>query len=238
MMQTTVEQATTITRQGDRGKLYFYGDIVSSWWGAWDNTDQYPERIRDFLSGQTGPLDIYINSAGGSICACMAIYNMLSRYQGEKVVYVDGLAASAASVIALAGDKVIIPENAFFMIHHAWTPCAGGNASDLRIAAAMLDSMDEAMLSVYEGAATISREKILEYMDMEKWFTGAEAAQAFHKISTVPAVEIAAKADVETLARFGNIPKGLKAAEENAKAAVEMERERLALLDMKGGCQP
>ena len=61
-MQTTVEQATTITRQGDRGKLYFYGDIVSSWWGAWDNTDQYPERIRDFLSGQTGPLDIYINS--------------------------------------------------------------------------------------------------------------------------------------------------------------------------------
>lgn len=237
MMQTTVEQATTITQQGDRGKLYFYGDIVSSWWGAWDNTDQYPERIRDFLSGQTGPLDIYINSAGGSVCACMAIYNMLSRYPGEKVVYVDGLAASAASVIALAGDKVIIPENAFFMIHHAWTS-AVGNVHELENVLGMLRSMDEAMLSVYEGAAAISREKILEYMDMEKWFTGAEAAQVFHKISTVPSVEIAAKADVETLARFGNIPKGLKAAEENARAAVEMERERLALLDMKGGCQP
>ena len=52
MMQTTVEQATTITRQGDRGKLYFYGDIVSSWWGAWDNTDQYPERIRDAAQGK------------------------------------------------------------------------------------------------------------------------------------------------------------------------------------------
>ena len=237
MMQTTVEQATTITRQGDRGKLYFYGDIVSSWWGAWDNTDQYPERIRDFLSGQTGPLDIYINSAGGSVCACMAIYNMLSRYPGEKVVYVDGLAASAASVIALAGDKVIIPENAFFMIHHAWASVAG-NVYELENVLGMLRSMDEAMLSVYEGAAAISREKILEYMDMEKWFTGAEAAQAFHKISTVPSVEIAAKADVETLAQFRNIPKGLKAAEENARAAVEMERERLALLDMKGGCQP
>jgi ATP-dependent protease ClpP protease subunit len=237
MMQTTVEQATTITRQGDRGKLYFYGDIVSNWWGAWDNTDQYPERIRDFLAGQTGPLDIYINSAGGSVCACMAIYNMLSRYQGEKVVYVDGLAASAASVIALAGDKVIIPENAFFMIHHAWAS-AVGNVHELENVLGMLRSMDEAMLSVYEGAAAISREKILEYMDMEKWFTGAEAAQAFHKISTVPAVEIAAKADMETLARFGNIPNGLKAAEEIARAAVEMERERLALLDMKGGCQP
>ena len=237
MMQTTVEQATTITPQGDRGKLYFYGDIVSSWWGAWDNTDQYPERIRDFLSGQTGPLDIYINSAGGSVCACMAIYNMLSRYPGEKVVYVDGLAASAASVIALAGDKVIIPENAFFMIHHAWASAAG-NVHELENVIGRLRSMDEAMLSVYEGAAAISREEILEYMDAEKWFTGAEAAQVFHKISTVPSVEIAAKADVETLARFGNIPKGLKAAEENAKAAVEMERERLALLDMKGGCQP
>lgn len=238
MMQITVEQATTITRQGDRGKLYFYGDIVSSWWGAWDNTDQYPERIRDFLAGQTGPLDIYINSAGGSVCACMAIYNMLSRYPGEKVVYVDGLAASAASVIALAGDKVIVPENAFFMIHHAWACGAEGNAQKLQNVVDMLRSMDEAMLAVYQEAAAISREKILEYMDMEKWFTGAEAAQAFHKISTVPAVEIAAKADMETLARFGNIPNGLKAAEEIARAAVEMERERLALLDMKGGCQP
>ena len=236
-MQTTIEQATAITQQGGRGKLYFYGDIVSSWWGAWDKEDQYPERIKDFLAGQTGPLDIYINSAGGSVCACMAIYNMLSRYQGEKVVYVDGLAASAASVIALAGDKVIIPESAFFMIHHAWTS-AVGNASELENVAGSLHAMDEAMLSVYEGAAAVSREQILEYMDMEKWFTGAEAAKTFHKVSTVPAVEIAAKAEMDTLARFRNIPKGLRAAEEKARAAVEVERERLALLDMKGGCQP
>lgn len=235
-MQTTVEQATTITRQGDRGKLYFYGSIVSSWWGAWDKEDQYPDRIRDFLKGQSGPLDIYINSTGGSVCACMAIYNMLSRYSGEKVVYVDGVAASAASVIALAGDKVIIPENAFFMIHHAWAS-AIGNAQELENVVGMLRSMDEAMLSVYESAAAISREKIIEYMDMEKWFTGAEAAEAFHKISTVPAVEISAQADSEALAQFRNIPAGLRAAEQRAKAAVEVERERLRLLNMKGGCR-
>ena len=235
-MQTTVEQATTITRQGDRGKLYFYGSIVSSWWGACDKEDQYPDRIRDFLKGQSGPLDIYINSTGGSVCACMAIYNMLSRYSGEKVVYVDGVAASAASVIALAGDKVIIPENAFFMIHHAWAS-AIGNAQELENVVGMLRSMDEAMLSVYESAAAISREKIIEYMDMEKWFTGAEAAEAFHKISTVPAVEISAQADSEALAQFRNIPAGLRAAEQRAKAAVEVERERLRLLNMKGGCR-
>lgn len=236
-MQTTIEQATTITQQNGRGKLYFYGDIVSSWWGAWDNTDQYPERIRDFLAGQTGPLDIYINSAGGSVCACMAIYNMLARYQGKKTVYVDGLAASAASVIALAGDEVIIPENAFFMIHHAWASGIAGNVYEVTNVAEMLRSMDNAMLSVYEAAATIGRDEILAYMDMEKWFTGAEAAQVFHKVSTVPAVEIAAKADKEAMARFKHIPQDLRAAQQKAKAAVEVERERLALLGMKGGCQ-
>lgn len=235
-MQTTIEQATTITQQGERGKLYFYGSIVSSWWGAWDNEDQYPERIRDFLKGQSGPLDIYINSTGGSVCACMAIYNMLSRYRGEKIVYVDGVAASAASVIALAGDKVIIPENAFFMIHHAWAS-AMGNAQELENVVGMLRSMDDAMLSVYEAAADISREEIIEYMDMEKWFTGAEAAEAFHKISTVPAVEMAAKADTEALAQFRNIPAGLRADVQKVKAAVEVEWERLKLLEMKGGCR-
>ena len=236
MNQMTIDQATTITKQGDRGKLYFYGSIVSDWWGAWDNTDQYPERIRSFLNGQTGPLDIYINSTGGSVCACMAIYNMLSRYPNEKVVYVDGVAASAASVIALAGDRVVIPENAFFMIHHAWAN-AMGNAQDFENVASMLHSMDDAMVAVYEAAASIPREKIVEYMDMEKWFTGAEAAQAFHKISTTPAVEVAAQIDKDAMAQFKNTPQGFRASVEKAHAAVEVEKERLALLSMKGGRQ-
>ena len=88
--------------------LFFYGDIVSDWLGAWNDTDQYPEAIREFLKGCEGKdLNIYINSAGGSVFAGIAIYNMLSRHKGFKTVHVDGMAASIASVIALAGDRVI-----------------------------------------------------------------------------------------------------------------------------------
>lgn len=91
----------------DNAELYFYGDIVSSCLGAWDDTDQYPESIKKFLDNVKGKdLDIYINSGGGSVFAGMAIYNMLKRHKGFKTVYIDGLAASIASVIALAGDKV------------------------------------------------------------------------------------------------------------------------------------
>ena len=74
----TVKNSTLATAD-----LYFYGDIVSSWWGAWDDTDQYPEAIRDFLKEQEGKdLNIYINSGGGSVFAGIAIYNMLLRHKG------------------------------------------------------------------------------------------------------------------------------------------------------------
>lgn len=232
-MQTTIEQATSITRDGVRGKLYFYGDIVSSWYGAWDNTDQYPERIREFLTGQTGPLDIYINSGGGNVFACMAIYNMLARYPNEKVVYVDGLAASAASVIALVGDKVIIPENAFLMIHHAWAHVTG-NVYEVERVAAMLKAIDDAMVAVYEQNAKVEREKIVGYMDEDKYFTGREAAEVFQKISVAPAIEMVARAEEETLARFRQVPESLREARLKAQAAVQVERERLALLELKG----
>lgn len=83
--------------------LYFYGDIVSSWWGAWEDTDQYPDKVKNFLDEAKGKdLNIYVNSGGGSVFAGMAIYNMIKRHQGNKTVYIDGLAGSIASVIALA----------------------------------------------------------------------------------------------------------------------------------------
>ena len=94
--------------------LYFYGDIVDSWLGAFDDMDQYPEAIKNFLDEAKGKdINIYVNSGGGSVFAGMAIYNMLKRHKGYKTVYVDGLAGSIASVIALAGDKFIIPSNAY-----------------------------------------------------------------------------------------------------------------------------
>lgn len=91
--------------------LYFYGDIVSDWWGTWQEEDQYPEAIKNFLAEAGGKdLNIYINSGGGSVFAGIAIYNMLKRYTGKKTVCVDALAGSIASVIAFAdSDMPTIP---------------------------------------------------------------------------------------------------------------------------------
>lgn len=84
------------------GGPLFYGDIVSDWWGAWQEEDQYPDAIKNFLAEANGrDLNIYINSGGGSVFAGIAIYNMLKRYQGKKHCFVDALAGSIASLFRL-----------------------------------------------------------------------------------------------------------------------------------------
>lgn len=161
--------------------LYFYGDIVSDWWGAWTDSDQYPEAIRDFLKAQDGKaLNIYINSAGGSVFAGIAIYNMLSRHKGFKTVYVDGMAASIASVIALAGDRVIVPSNAFLMIHKPLAECCG-NADDCRKLADDLDAIESGILAVYQEhlAQGANMEDIKRMVAAETWLNGNEAAKYF-----------------------------------------------------------
>ena len=162
--------------------LYFYGDIVDSWWGAWDDMDQYPEVIKSFLDEAKGKdINIYINSGGGSVFAGMAIYNMLKRHQGYKTVYVDGLAGSIASVIALAGDKVIIPSNAYMMIHKPWCGLHG-NSTELREMADTLDKIEEGILSVYNEnlAENADIEVVKAMVNAETWLTGDEASKYFN----------------------------------------------------------
>lgn len=162
--------------------LYFYGDIVSSWWGAWDDTDQYPESVKNFLDESKGKdLNIYINSGGGSVFAGMAIYNMLNRHDGYKTVYVDGLAASISSVIALAGDKIIIPSNAYFMIHKPWGTVSG-NSKELREQADVLDKIEEGILNVYQDSLKegVDIDLVKDMVDKETWLTGLEASNYFN----------------------------------------------------------
>ena len=187
--------------------LYFYGDIVSNWWGAWDDTDQYPEAIRDFLKGQEGKdLNIYINSGGGSVFAGMAIYNMLKRHKGHKTVYVDGLAASIASIIALAGDKIIIPSNAFLMIHKPWSwgMC---NANDFRKMADDLDAIQKGILNVYEDNIVdgVEMSEIEKMVDEETWLNGNEASKYFSKIEVSEENNAAACAS-DYFKNYKNIP--------------------------------
>lgn len=166
----------------DKVQLYFYGDIVMDSWDRWGDDDKYPQMVADALKEANGkPLEIFINSGGGSAFAGHAIYNILSRYNAKKIVRVDGLAASAASVIAMAGDEIHIPGSAYLMIHKPWTSCFAKNASEFRKVADTLDIIEEGMISVYEKklAEGVDIETIKELVAAETWLTGEDAAKYF-----------------------------------------------------------
>ena len=135
--------------EGKPSELFFYGDIVSSNWDAWQKEDQYPQNVQKLLSEiGNGDVDIHINSGGGDVFAGIAIYNMLRSCAGKKTVYIDGWAASIASIIAMAGDEIIMPENSYLMVHKAWT-VAMGNADEMRELADRLDKIDSGILATY-----------------------------------------------------------------------------------------
>lgn len=195
--------------------LYFYGDIVADGWDAWQQEDQYPEAVKNFLSGQDGKtLNIYINSGGGSVFAGIAIYNMIQRFAEKNAVhvFVDGLAGSIASVIAFAGSTPPkIPENAFLMIHNPFAAVIG-NAAELRKMADNLDTIGEGIRAVYmknvkEG---VTEAKIRSLMDAETWLPGSEAAKYFN-VEVTNAVEVAAAAG-DYVGRARNLPDSLKIA--------------------------
>ena len=175
--------------------LYFYGEIVSSWWDTWESSDKYPEAIRRFLDGLSGPLNIYINSPGGSVFAGMAIYNMLSRYEGRKTVYIDGIAASIASVIAMSGDVIVMPGNTMLMIHRA-NASVWGNSEELTRYVELLNKVDEAILSIYAKRLSNSDdvERVKEMVAKETYLTAGEAKALFNGISLTAPLEMVARA--------------------------------------------
>ncbi|MBY6800125.1 Clp protease ClpP [Clostridium botulinum] len=167
----------------EKAELYFYGDICSSTRGCWEEEDKCPQDVSNFLKeiDNNKDLDIYINSGGGSVFGGLAIYHQLNRHNGFKTVHVDGLAASIMSVIALVGDKVIIPAPAQFMIHKPWT-IALGNANEFRKQANDLDIAEESILKIYEANLNegVNIETIKQLMADETWMTGEKAAEYFN----------------------------------------------------------
>ena len=220
--------------------LYFYGDIVSDWWGAWQNEDQYPDAIKNFLSQAEGKdLNVYVNSGGGSVFAGMAIYNMIKRH-GEKnkvKVYVDGLAGSIASVIAFAGtEPPEIPSNAFLMIHKPWGAISG-NADEMRKMADDLDKIQTGIMNVYEDhlAEGVTIDQVEALVNAETWLDGKEAAKYFNIAQTDAVDYVAAVGDY--LSHTGELPEKFKShqkkpeqtpkgptPEEQAKAAATAEK--------------
>lgn len=157
------------------GELLLYGDIASiSWWGDEVTPKQFKEDL-DAL-GDIDILNVYINSDGGDVFAGQAIHSMLKRHKAKVNVHIDGLAASIASVVAMAGDKIYMPSNSMMMVHKAWTWTAG-NSDDLRKMADDLEKIEETIVNAYRDKSGLSVKKIKELMEAETWMTAEEAVQ-------------------------------------------------------------
>lgn len=207
-------------------ELYIYGEIVDNTDWKWYEYDVMPDDVKKTLEQVEGleTLNIYINSPGGSVFAGTAIYNMLKRNKAKKIVQIDGVAASMASVIALVGDEIYMPSNSFMMIHKPWV-FVGGNANDLRKIADDLDKIEEGLMKAYEENLRegVDIKEIKEMLDNETWFTAEEAAKYFN-IKIINAVEVAASAK-HLLKNYKNVPKELL--EEISKVDEELEKLKL-----------
>lgn len=166
-------------------QLDILGDIVSDEWSKWNDEDTCPKDISEFLKelGEVSEIEMHINSGGGSVFAGIAIYNMLKRSKARITTYIDGIAASIASVIACAGDRIIIPKNGTFMIHKPTTGyfLESLNADDLRKDAETLDHCQKSIVQTYMERVKdgVTEEEINDLVNAETWMNGSEAAEYF-----------------------------------------------------------
>lgn len=153
------------TEQTPERTLFLNGTIAEE---SWFDDDVTPQLFRDELNAGNGDITVWINSPGGDCIAAAQIYNMLMEYKENVTVKIDGIAASAASVIAMASTKVCVSPVSMMMIHNPMT-VAMGNTSEMQKAIAMLSEVKESIVNAYEIKTGMSRAKISHLMDAETW---------------------------------------------------------------------
>jgi ATP-dependent Clp protease protease subunit len=203
-----------------RGELYLYGEISGTSWYKDDITPSH--FIKDLAAlGEIDVLDVYLNSPGGDAFAGIAIYHALKRHPATVNVHVDGIAASAASVVAMAGDRIVMPRAATMMIHQAWGVGMGGK-TDLRALADELERLDGQLAGIYAARTGKDAAVISAWMQSERWMNGDEALADGFADEVEADRQIAACVDVEKLfARYLHPPwkEPEKEAEPTPKAA-------------------
>ena len=177
------KQMWEIKQQAEPGvlDLYIYGDVEEDGYDYWKDevirSETSANTFREELAAHPDvtQINIYINSRGGSVFEGTAIYNQLKRHPARKTVYVDGFACSIASVIAMAGDEVVMPRNALMLVHNAMMG-VWGNAAELRKAADDLEKINEAGREAYlqKAGDKLTPEAIAQLEDDETWLTAGE----------------------------------------------------------------
>ena len=175
-----LEQSTSL----DAIDLYIYGEVESDGYDWWEDEVIESETSANHFKNElakypnASQINIYINSNGGSVFEGTAIYNQLKRHPAHKTVYIDGFACSIASVIAMAGDEIIMPRNSLMMIHNMMMGIFG-NAKEIRKAADDLDTINAAGRQAYlmKAGEKLSEENLIEMMDAETWLTAEQCIE-------------------------------------------------------------
>ena len=165
-------QAATETAPAER-ILHLNGTIAEE---SWFDDDVTPQLFKDELMAGTGDVTVWINSPGGDCVAAAQIYNMLMEYPGSVTVKIDGIAASAASVIAMAGARVLMSPVSMMMIHNPMT-IAFGDSGEMQKAIEMLGSVKESIINAYAIKTGLSRTKLSHLMDAETWMDANKAVE-------------------------------------------------------------
>ncbi|MCA8136884.1 MULTISPECIES: head maturation protease, ClpP-related [Burkholderia cepacia complex] len=186
---------------GSEVEIRIYGDI--GFWGT--DADLFAAKLDEVAATATS-IVVAINSMGGDVFDAFAIYNAVRRYAGKVKGRVDGVAASAASLILMACDTIEMPSNARLMIHNPHT-VAAGEAGDLRKLADLLESMSDSMLAAYVERSGRTEEEVRAIMDAETWLTAAQAKEQGFCDALVDPIRIAAYAGAARLAaRYAAVP--------------------------------
>ena len=167
--QTNQETQETVTTR----TLFLNGTIAEE---SWFDDDITPVLFKEELLSGSGDITVWINSPGGDCVAAAQIYNMLMDYKGNVTVKIDGIAASAASVIAMAGTKIMVSPVSMLMIHNPAT-MAFGDSAEMQKAIAMLEEVKESIINAYEIKTGLSRAKISHLMDAETWMNANMAIE-------------------------------------------------------------
>lgn len=172
MQNKKIETKLKVVNEVDEVVLYLYGRIAESSW--WDEDVISASNVRDSLKEVKGKnLKVHLNSGGGDVFESIAIHNLLKQFDGQVTISIDGLAGSGASVIAMAGDKVIMPSNSMVMVHKAST-YAYGNSTDIRKIADDLDKIDTSVRESYKSKFVGEEQELIDLIADETWLTAEE----------------------------------------------------------------
>jgi len=209
-------------------ELWIYDEIGEDFWGEGTSAKTF---CRELAALDVERIALHINSPGGAVFDGQAIYNALRAHPATITTYIDGVAASIASVVALAGERVVMAENALFMIHEPYVGVIG-TADELRNMAGLLDKISDSILAVYEAKTGAERETLVAAMAAETWYSAAEALEAGFVDEVAEPIRAAASFDLSAF-RYRHVPAALLSDSSPERALAPAVAETVAAADAK-----